>query len=48
MDNKPLHFDGSAHGPAATEDSTLTQPFVLTDEARLSIGRNPYALDQGE
>jgi hypothetical protein len=44
---KPLHFDGSAHQDALSDDNMPSQP-ILTDEARLNIGKNPFALDQGE
>ncbi|WP_156319800.1 hypothetical protein [Bacillus sp. FJAT-18017] len=44
---RPLHFDGSAHPEAASDDILLSQP-ILTEDARLNIGKNPYALEQGE
>ncbi|WP_175384332.1 hypothetical protein [Bacillus sp. FJAT-27225] len=45
---KPLYFDGSAHPEAASDDAVFSQSFVLTDEAKLNIGKNPYAVNQGE
>ncbi|WP_197277585.1 hypothetical protein [Bacillus sp. FJAT-27245] len=48
MEIKPLHYDGSNHPEANMESEAISQPFVLTDEARLNIGKNPYSLDQGE
>ncbi|WP_172797491.1 hypothetical protein [Bacillus sp. FJAT-27445] len=48
METKPIHFDGSVHPQGEEEDQALSQPFVLTDEARMNIGKNPYSLDMGE
>ncbi|WP_409270106.1 hypothetical protein V1499_11725 [Neobacillus sp. SCS-31] len=48
MELKPLHFDGSIHPEGNEENQAISQPFVLTEEARLNIGKNPYSLDQGE
>ncbi|WP_181884604.1 hypothetical protein [Neobacillus piezotolerans] len=48
MEMKPIHFDGSMHPEGNGENQPLSQPFTLTDEARLNIGKNPYSLDQGE
>lgn len=48
MELKPLHFDGSMHPLDNEENQPVSESFVLTDEARLNIGKNPYSLDQGE
>jgi len=48
MENKPLHFDGSMHAEGNVDGQLADQPVILTDEARMNIGKNPYAIDQGE
>ncbi|MCM3726138.1 hypothetical protein M3226_10625 [Neobacillus cucumis] len=48
MEQKPLHYDGSLPlGQAATE-AFVNEPFQMTDEMRLNIGRNPYSLETTE
>ena len=48
MEQKPQHFDGSSPlGQAATE-ALVNEPFQMTDEMRINIGRNPYSLDANE
>jgi hypothetical protein len=48
MDQKPVHYDGSVQGSALNNEPTLQESFVMTDEMRKNIGRNPYSLDSNE
>lgn len=47
MEQKPLHYDGSFHFGQA-EVAEGNEEFVMTDEMRLSIGRNPYSFETNE
>jgi hypothetical protein len=43
MTNKPIHYDGSIqNNDDATANSTVNEPFTLTDEMRANISGNPY------
>jgi hypothetical protein len=43
MTNKPIHYDGSIqNNDDATANSTVNEPFILTDEMRTNISGNPY------
>ncbi|WP_199445788.1 hypothetical protein [Bacillus weihaiensis] len=49
MEQKPLHYDGSAHmefdeGASLVENDSLE----LTDEVRKNIGSNPYFFNKTE
>jgi hypothetical protein len=48
MEEKPLHYDGSYHLGELTSESVVNEPFEMTDEMRVNIGRNPYSLDSNE
>ncbi len=48
MEQKPVHFDGSSQLGQATNEALVNEPFQLTDEMRINIGRNPYSLDANE
>lgn len=48
MEQKPVHYDGSSHANQAANESVVNEPFLMTDEMRQSIGRNPYSLDTNE
>lgn len=48
MEQKPVHYDGSSQQVQATNESLGNEPFQLTDEMRMNIGRNPYSLDTNE
>ncbi len=43
MTNKPIHYDGSIqNNETSASNSTVNEPFTLTDEMRASISGNPY------
>lgn len=43
MTNKPVHYDGSIqHNESSAANSTVNEPFTLTDEIRANISGNPY------
>ncbi|MDM5328819.1 hypothetical protein [Neobacillus sp. CF12] len=43
MTNQPLHYDGSIqYNESSTANSTVNEPFTLTDEVRANISGNPY------
>jgi hypothetical protein len=43
MTNKPIHYDGSIqNNETSVSNSTVNEPFTLTDEMRASISGNPY------
>jgi hypothetical protein len=48
MEQKPIHYDGSSQLGQATNEALGNDPFQLTDEWRINIGRNPYSLDTNE
>jgi hypothetical protein len=48
MDQKPYHYDGSIQIEAQNNEEMAQESFVMTDEMRKSIGRNPYSLDTNE
>ncbi|MFX3623477.1 MAG: hypothetical protein ACE3JP_05375 [Ectobacillus sp.] len=49
MDGKPIHYDGSAHNhDYANSDSTVKEPFTLTDEMRSNISGNPFVIGNAE
>jgi hypothetical protein len=48
MEQKPMHYDGSVQANAQNNEPILQESFVITDEMRKSIGRNPYSLDTNE
>ncbi|HYK75177.1 MAG TPA: hypothetical protein VEV44_18935 [Pseudoneobacillus sp.] len=48
MDLKPFHYDGSVQDQAENNEAVLQESFVMTDEMRKNIGRNPYSLDTNE
>ena len=48
MEQKPVHYDGSFQLGQATNEAVVTEPFQMTDEMRINIGRNPYSLDTNE
>jgi hypothetical protein len=48
MEQKPGHYDGSSQLGQATDEALGNEPFQLTDEMRINIGRNPYSLDTNE
>jgi hypothetical protein len=48
MDQKPVHYDGSVQTNAQNNEQTLQEAFVMTDEMRKSIGRNPYSIESNE
>jgi hypothetical protein len=48
MEQKPIHYDGSFQLGQAVNESVLNEPFQMTDEMRVNIGRNPYSLDTNE
>ena len=48
MEQKPVHYDGSSQLGQATNEALVNEPFQMTDEMRINIGRNPYSLDKNE
>jgi hypothetical protein len=48
MEQKPFHYDGSIQNEAQLNETIEQELFVMTDEMRKSIGRNPYSLDTNE
>jgi hypothetical protein len=48
MEQKPVHYDGSSQLDQAANESVVNEPFSMTDEMRINIGRNPYSLDANE
>lgn len=48
MEQKPLHFDGSLQLDSTLTESVVNEPFQMTDDMRVNIGRNPYSLDINE
>ncbi|WP_442598000.1 hypothetical protein [Neobacillus sp. D3-1R] len=48
MELKPFHYDGSVQNTSENNEAVLQDSFVMTDEMRKSIGRNPYSLDTNE
>ena len=48
MEQKPVHYDGSLQASQAADESVVNEPFLMTDEMRQSIGRNPYSLATNE
>jgi hypothetical protein len=43
MTNKPVHYDGSIqNNEASAANTTVNEPFTLTDEMRANISGNPY------
>ena len=48
LEQKPVHYDGSSHLGQATNEALVNEPFQLTDEMRINIGRNPYSFDTNE
>ncbi|MEH6994741.1 hypothetical protein V7075_18850 [Neobacillus drentensis] len=43
MTNKPIHYDGSIqNNETSVSNSTVNEPFTLSDEMRASISGNPY------
>ncbi|WP_462409083.1 hypothetical protein [Neobacillus sp. Marseille-QA0830] len=48
MEQKPFHYDGSLQ-PSPTENNhAVNEPFLMTDEMRKNIGKNPYSLETNE
>jgi hypothetical protein len=45
MDQKPGHYDGSVQVNAQNNEPVIQESFIMTDEMRKNIGRNPYSLD---
>ncbi|WHY93416.1 hypothetical protein QNK12_08130 [Neobacillus cucumis] len=48
MEQKPLHYDGSLQLDSTLTESVVNEPFQMTDEMRVNIGRNPYSVDTNE
>lgn len=48
MEQKPNHYDGSVQINSGTNESSVEEAFVMTDEMRKNIGRNPYSIDTNE
>jgi hypothetical protein len=49
MDGKPIHYDGSfQNSEFANSESTVNEPFKLTNEARVNISGNPYMIEKTE
>ncbi|WP_155925630.1 hypothetical protein [Bacillus sp. UNC438CL73TsuS30] len=48
MEQKPLHYDGSLQLDSSLSESVVNEPFQMTDEMRVNIGRNPYSVDTNE
>jgi len=49
MNQKPLHYDGSLPlDYEATNDSTSTDAYEMTDELRKNLGANPYIFNVTE
>lgn len=48
MEQKPLHYDGSLQLDSSLTESGVNEPFQMTDEMRVNIGRNPYSVDTNE
>lgn len=47
MEQKPLHFDGSVQNTDSSNlDSTVNEPFKLTEEMRANISTNPYGSNE--
>ncbi|GAA0328572.1 hypothetical protein GCM10008967_18820 [Bacillus carboniphilus] len=43
MENKPVHYDGSAHNDELLKnEDNSNETFELTDEMRKNISGNPY------
>lgn len=43
MENKPVHYDGSAHNDEQLKNEAYSnETFELTDEMRKNISGNPY------
>jgi hypothetical protein len=43
MEQKPIHYDGSFQSGENAAESMVNEPFQLTDEMRINIGRNPFS-----
>lgn len=48
MEQKTGHYDGSSQLGRATDEAFVNEPFQLTEQMRINIGRNPYSLDTNE
>lgn len=48
MEQKTGHYDGSSQLGQATDEAFLNEPFQLTEQMRINIGRNLYSLDTNE
>lgn len=48
MEQNPGHYDGSSQTGQTTNEAFVNEPFLLTDEMRINIGRNPYSPDTNE
>ncbi|MDF2788975.1 MAG: hypothetical protein K0S80_2073 [Neobacillus sp.] len=43
MTNEPNHYDGSIQtNETSSSNSTVNEPFTLTDEIRANLSGNPY------
>lgn len=47
MSQTPIHYDGSVQSNGQGNE-TIQESFVMTEEMRKNIGRNPYSLDTNE
>ncbi|MCH6265703.1 hypothetical protein [Neobacillus citreus] len=48
MEQKPVHYDGSFHLDQAENEAVVKEPFLMTDEMRKNIGKNPYSMEVNE
>lgn len=48
MEQKPVHYDGSSHLQQVETKTDSNEPFLMTDEMRQNIGKNPYAMELTE
>jgi hypothetical protein len=48
MEQKPVHYDGSSHIQPNESITENNEPFLMTDEMRQNIGKNPYAMQPTE
>jgi hypothetical protein len=44
VNGKPLHYDGSNNDFLSNGEEVASEPFLLTDEMRKSIGVNPFEI----
>lgn len=49
MNEKPTYYDGSVQlNDQPNGDAAINEPFQLTDEMRMSIGKNPFVVENNK